>query len=503
MTFKKNRNFLSKYSFFMENFLLKTSTRYASFLKEASARAKMLFSYIDKNAQPEVFLTAVKLGENLKESQIEVLSLSDSWTATIDFSAFEKTLLKVSEKSNANSKISYELKSIRQALIKMVNTSPQKPSNINIFFSEANDINGIQLFVGFSIDKELLEKYPSLDLPEETSDEISLSTSFMDSLITEFLEKHRIELDLPANLTEITGFHFGLDSIVRQAGRNFVGDIAYRVSGKKQALWRDHIFSICTEISRTHYELEEAFGSIILAPKECENLQHSIEFSATPKIAQTRSTRKLLELTKKDNMALHCDGETVLGLCKLPRKIKGTNCFLIEFLGRHKWQISHAGKVLVVISYGVPMPPKTSFEAQEYSDALKKVFGFKTTRKVEKLVELIQTAAKEKKGTLLVISKKAKDEAKRLALQSTPIAPTPLNKQLLSYLTPIDGAILIDPNCVCHSIGTILDGTVSKSGDSGRGARYNSALKYIEFRREKGELCMAIVISEDGNVDII
>ncbi|MBS1485567.1 MAG: hypothetical protein HP060_02075 [Opitutales bacterium] len=44
---------------------------------------------------------------------------------------------------------------------------------------------------------------------------------------------------------------------------------------------------------------------------------------------------------------------------------------------------------------------------------------------------------------------------------------------------------------------------VTHNGDSGRGARYNSAVKYIDYRKALGETCMAVVVSEDANVDIV
>ena len=46
----------------------------------------------------------------------------------------------------------------------------------------------------------------------------------------------------------------------------------------------------------------------------------------------------------------------------------------------------------------------------------------------------------------------------------------------------------------------ILDGRASGRGDSARGARYNSALRYVE---SSDHPCLAVVVSEDGLVDVI
>jgi hypothetical protein len=45
----------------------------------------------------------------------------------------------------------------------------------------------------------------------------------------------------------------------------------------------------------------------------------------------------------------------------------------------------------------------------------------------------------------------------------------------------------------------ILDGVSTNKGTSARGARYNSAIRYVENNKKK---CVAVIISEDGMVDL-
>ena len=492
------------------------NAKYAVFLQNASERAMSLFSYMDKHASPVVFLVAES--ERETESQggemrqisrdFDIISPKDFWLSKEDFADFGKIFQKISidkpsrrisDMPSSYTSADSPFANMREAILRTVAASPKKPQNLKFFSSEASVSTGRNIFVVLGVDEDVLNSYPSLDSQGDGDD--FLSTSFIISLIDEFLEKHRIELDMPPDATETGGFHFGLDSILYQAGRNFVGDIVYRVSGKPQSLWKERLFTICTQISRTSYELGEAVGTIALAPSG--SVARSIEFSGMPRLGNVRSTRKLLELTK-DGMVLHSDTEIVLGLAKLPRRMpKNAKSFFIDFLGMHKWRIRYGNKPLIDVSYGMPVPPRSTYDGGEFAAAIKKAFSFKGSRKVDRLVELIQTAMREKKGTMLVISKKAKEEAKRLASQSTPVAPILLTRQLLSSLTPIDGAIVLDPNGVCYSIGTILDGMATSSGDATRGARYNSAVKYVDYRKTLGEVCMAVVISEDGNVDLV
>jgi DNA integrity scanning protein DisA with diadenylate cyclase activity len=67
-------------------------------------------------------------------------------------------------------------------------------------------------------------------------------------------------------------------------------------------------------------------------------------------------------------------------------------------------------------------------------------------------------------------------------------------------ITAIDGAVLIDPTTTCYAIGVILDGLASNKGTPSRGARYNSAIRYVETCKYP---CLAIIVSEDGSIDLV
>jgi hypothetical protein len=66
-------------------------------------------------------------------------------------------------------------------------------------------------------------------------------------------------------------------------------------------------------------------------------------------------------------------------------------------------------------------------------------------------------------------------------------------------MTRIDGAVLLTPDCVCHGIGVILDGIATGTGDPGRGARYNSAVRYATTAPAP---CVIVIVSEDGMIDL-
>jgi hypothetical protein len=91
-----------------------------------------------------------------------------------------------------------------------------------------------------------------------------------------------------------------------------------------------------------------------------------------------------------------------------------------------------------------------------------------------------------------------------LDTQATRVEPFPLTESLIPLVTAIDGAVLIDTEGTCHAIGVILDGMASPKCTPERGARYNSAVRYVYGRKEMfGRLdAVAVVKSEDGMVSV-
>ncbi|MBV9948139.1 MAG: DNA integrity scanning protein DisA nucleotide-binding domain protein, partial [Myxococcales bacterium] len=103
-----------------------------------------------------------------------------------------------------------------------------------------------------------------------------------------------------------------------------------------------------------------------------------------------------------------------------------------------------------------------------------------------------------KHGTMLVVVDDAAQESTRLSQQGTPITPCRLSNELIRHVTAIDGAVLLDPASTCHAVGVILDGLATVDGSPARGARYNSALRYVATRKDRPTL--AVIVSEDGLV---
>ena len=114
----------------------------------------------------------------------------------------------------------------------------------------------------------------------------------------------------------------------------------------------------------------------------------------------------------------------------------------------------------------------------------------------------------QKHGTLIVIGNTdvIKSETNRLCDFNRGIKIHKFdlfkNLDIVNNIASIDGAIMMDTNCCCYGIGVILDGEAIIQGNSERGARYNSAINYIENRKKHGQDLVAVIISEDKTLDI-
>lgn len=152
---------------------------------------------------------------------------------------------------------------------------------------------------------------------------------------------------------------------------------------------------------------------------------------------------------------------------------------------------------------GVPSLPGAPVGEDKFRDHVRRRFT-KSSRDEDALWEVVRNATKQTHGTMIVISSAAAEEADRLEEQSTVLKnPVSLNEVNLLMLSSIDGAVLVDPAGVCHAAGVILDGAAIKGkGTSSRGARYNSAIRYI-YAKEKESECLAVVISQDRTINLV
>lgn len=267
-----------------------------------------------------------------------------------------------------------------------------------------------------------------------------------------------------------------------------------------------NLFDFLNSLAHARYEGEALRGRIVLSERQHECVQMTVEFEKSVSLSDIQAARKVLEMTGPSNglSALSADAK-IYGLGSVTG-YSGENedLYVVEFNGPNAWTFCHAGDELMNVRHGNPRLPKTPFDVQ-LSDlrlTLESVFDNATIEQRKRLEEIARAASRQEHGTLVVFSEDAEKEAERLSTQGTLIEPIEPDEEAIEALTSIDGAILFDETGTCHAIGVILDGEAAPSrGTSKRGARYNSAIRYVATQRENSASCVAVVFSEDGPVD--
>ncbi|MEH7856344.1 hypothetical protein V7652_28370, partial [Bacillus thuringiensis] len=265
-----------------------------------------------------------------------------------------------------------------------------------------------------------------------------------------------------------------------------------------------NLYNLMHNISLLKYESSENRGNILFCPRDIELESKLILTKPIPltEYSSITAIRKLLEISGGD-VSLLCDGNFVFGIGKrnaiqdLPLK-----SFIIDFKGQGEWDVVTAKnqKVMSVV-YRVPSMPKVAVKEPEFAKQFEKTFESSEYHNVWRLINL---AKNQSHGTMVVITKEAEREAERLCNQSFLINKiTDLQDGIIKGITAIDGAVLLDDNGACYAIGVILDGIANeKIGTISRGARYNSALRYLNYCKENSIPCLIVIVSEDKYIDI-
>ncbi|MDH8677748.1 diadenylate cyclase [Fusibacter bizertensis] len=271
-------------------------------------------------------------------------------------------------------------------------------------------------------------------------------------------------------------------------------------------------FEKFNKISSLSYEKSFSDGKILLLNTQASQalasqhiLKPMVHFETKIPLSNTRHIRKILELSNSE-VYLVSDGEYLHNTVEFkPLHDSINHFFTIEFNNYFSWQLTYNGNKLMQITHEEVFIPKPKVSFFSFSTELKKVFQAIESKKVLNLYRLILEALKQPKGTIIVVSKNARSEAFRLRNQGFLIDALSLSPSIIRSITSIDGAVLMDLDGTCHGIGVILDGIATEKGDPSRGARYNSAIRYVETINKTPNYsnCFAVVISEDGDVDMV
>ncbi|WP_439625952.1 hypothetical protein [Gemmata sp.] len=288
------------------------------------------------------------------------------------------------------------------------------------------------------------------------------------------------------------------DYVFTRAGRSLAATAAI---GTGHSLASQGLYDDLNNLSTLKYEGEEGRGTIVFARPEHPHIRVDASFVAPVPLSSPGAVRKLLQMTSREISAL-CDGRQVYGLGGIrdDYPLADEDAFTVRFERQFSWGLFHGSHAMMHVRYGVPSVKLPGFPHERFRATTRRVFPSLDPAAADNLAALAAGAASQGHGCMLVICRAAAEEAARLAAQCTRIVPVPMTTELLPRVTSIDGSVLVDTEGVCHAIGVILDGLASLRCSPDRGARYNSAVRYVYNRREQD--VVALVKSEDGMVSI-
>ena len=248
------------------------------------------------------------------------------------------------------------------------------------------------------------------------------------------------------------------------------------------------------------YEGRPCKGTICLLKKNLQNYSLSMRFEKEEYLFERplRENRKLLEMTDEQK-ALIIDEGFIVGIGDIELGDEK-----ITFQGNGRWSFETPDGNTMFRSESGKIKITSRADDSYFQWKISEQFGEECDMPV--LMRIIKAASEQKHGTGIIISNDAENEAYRFSEADRDIMIKPIflgnNIDVILPMTRIDGAIIIDPYGMCFAVGAIVDGQAVIAGSSARGARYNSLANYVAWQQSEKKKCLAVIISEDGSVEI-
>ena len=290
------------------------------------------------------------------------------------------------------------------------------------------------------------------------------------------------------------------EEIVRRAAAAFMH--TPKVAMGDKSFGNPNLFELFNSISSLMYEGAEGKGRLLLAKPDSGSVDMLLNFSEPVSFREARWSRKVLQMASSE-ATLVADCEKIFGLGKVAPGVDpwtNQNAFNVEFLGHSHWRLSCGDKVMLVIRDGAPSLPQEEIPRARLLDTYQRLFPEAREEDIACFTALFEAAVDQRHGSMLIVAKDAESEANRFRGQGTRITPMKLTPDLYRQVSGIDGAVIIEPNGICHAISVILDGPARPECTPSRGARYNSGIRYVGAADVAR---LAVVVSDDQTVDVI
>lgn len=472
-----------------------------------NATAKSLFKQIDSELRPETFLIGVLVDKRNDRHPIclEPEDCGYDVKAFTELRALAKELEKVDEEkrifhSHPIAQANHDKRISNKAYIEAIRKTLKREDlygDTAKYISYPTYIDGFLVFVVLEVQKDALNRYYSLT-KDTFDDRYTIFRSFIESVIDIYLKACSNALKDPDK--SIRAIDRSPDELIREAGKQFM----YTVSQAGRNFDGLHgLYDACNTIASLKYEGGEGLGAMVVAPYNHQNIKLTLQLKEPIRIHDFRKVRKFLEISNEKSLIVS-DSALIYGLGEIRGEYnpRDESLFIIRFISHFKWEFQHDNQSMMIVEYRQPRLPKELIDRDKFYSDLRRVFDNIKNNQLDALWDITIEATKQRHGTMLVITDKAKQEADRLGKQCFSLNPLRLDQSIVKQITSIDGSVLMDRDAVCCAIGVILDGKATDKGDSSRGARYNSAIRYYE-QYGKDNSTVLVIISEDGMINLI
>lgn len=278
-------------------------------------------------------------------------------------------------------------------------------------------------------------------------------------------------------------------------------DVRNQILGIDAKMFVKPILDMILKLSKTKEEGYWPRGRLVFVDSEYLKHLHflaKIKRFERPFTSNIKHVRKLMLTVEYSNRILVSDGNTIIGISDSPVPDYAISAF---FNGDYGF-IEIAGKPICSFFDGAFHSTTRRARLVELEELLFDC-NLETLIRTDLFLlvsQLVHTAQNKRHGATLVLNLKDKPVALSGHILDPPLD---LRKEhyfhLASSLIKIDGALHIMYNCELIGFGCLLDGKSIPSENIGRGARYNSALRFTAEHED----VIVVVVSSDRPVSII
>ncbi|GGG54716.1 DNA integrity scanning protein DisA nucleotide-binding domain protein [Hymenobacter glacieicola] len=471
------------------------------FRVSAQLSADGIFNLLDRSLKPEVFLLGIASARETSEPEAIVVEPASHRYRPHDFTAIKARAAAL--EPDGPREVVYHLHPLdhdrfeKHRWYELLRRATEHSLNDLVGLREEDrvsfcslpvSVGGYLVIVVLQLSAEVYTSYYALPGPAGPARPASL----LAATVLEFLQDASRALRESDTDDDRPVLDRDYNEVLRAAGRRFMLRAAAGSHG---------LYDACNGIAALRHEGDEGVGTMLISRRNHQSVVPIMTLESPIPLRDYRRVRKLLELSE-DRNALLTDASDVFGLGYLvePTDPQYEPLFTVHFTKHYSWELSHDEHMMMKVVSNTPRLPQGTVDEINFGVALRRVFPGVDAAGAAYLWELTLRATAQANGTILVISEGAAQEAARLTRQCFRVSPRLMTPSVLRLVTNIDGAVLIDPAGTCYAIGVILDGLATEKGDSSRGSRYNSALRYVESSRYP---VLVVVVSEDGWIDLL